>query len=631
MNKFFRKYNKWLLAVFGSGLMVIFLMPQIPELVSNMGLNRAVVATVDGEAITREELISYQEQATIIDRLQDQGSMRIPFVGNIDGWEQWYLLVREARQAGMVGGSSTSPLTEEQTIQTARGFGVSPAVVQQTWANYMGVLNYLSHMGSSAPLSDRRLRGNGRKLFDMTTARVVSIKADTPSTAITHEDDALQAHLDQWGDTEPGEGDHGFGYRLPDRASIEWFRIPDTAIRQSLESSEAMDEIELLKYWRRNEGENNIPIVKPGAPVPDAVRTQLLDELTEQRRDEVARKAADQLRTPRRGFSESNGFIILPEDWSSRQLTLDTVRDQLQIDYGMELPVVEGTESLTATTELRKLEGIGLASTTKFGQRAVNLTNLVQESKEFGGTGLYPIQEGIAGPVLKDNKNNLYVFRIAETDAARPPADVDEAREQLTADLDRLAHYEELVASLDALREQARTDGLDSIAESNGERVQGASFRLYDPRFAQLMLQSQGTVPRSNQIIPGLGRDEDVVSVVLDRAESLQQSGSLADVSEADRTDAIPSEQNLAIVIVQLNDQTPLTIDEFTTMTETGVLPTIIMQEELAENDSVSDAFTLEALMERNRFERAEEDEDVLDADATATAAEPTADSDSGS
>jgi hypothetical protein len=631
MNKFFRKYNKWLLAVFGSGLMVIFLMPQIPELVSNMGLNRAVVATVDGEAITREELISYQEQATIIDRLQDQGSMRIPFVGNIDGWEQWYLLVREARQAGMVGGSSTSPLTEEQTIQTARGFGVSPAVVQQTWANYMGVLNYLSHMGSSAPLSDRRLRGNGRKLFDMTTARVVSIKADTPSTAITHEDDALQAHLDQWGDTEPGEGDHGFGYRLPDRASIEWFRIPDTAIRQSLESSEAMDEIALLKYWRRNEGENNIPIVKPGAPVPDAVRTQLLDELTEQRRDEVARKAADQLRTPRRGFSESNGFIILPEDWSSRQLTLDTVRDQLQIDYGMELPVVEGTESLTATTELRKLEGIGLASTTKFGQRAVNLTNLVQESKEFGGTGLYPIQEGIAGPVLKDNKNNLYVFRIAETDAARPPADVDEAREQLTADLDRLAHYEELVASLDALREQARTDGLDSIAESNGERVQGASFRLYDPRFAQLMLQSQGTVPRSNQIIPGLGRDEDVVSVVLDRAESLQQSGSLADVSEADRTDAIPSEQNLAIVIVQLNDQTPLTIDEFTTMTETGVLPTIIMQEELAENDSVSDAFTLEALMERNRFERAEEDEDVLDADATATAAEPTADSDSGS
>ena len=49
------------------------------------------------------------------------------------------------------------------------------------------------------------------------------------------------------------------------------------------------------------------------------------------------------------------------------------------------------------------------------------------------------------------------MFRIDETDAARPPADIDEAREQLTADLDRLAHYEELVASLNELREQART------------------------------------------------------------------------------------------------------------------------------------------------------------------------------
>lgn len=628
MNKFFRKYNKWLLAVFGSGLMVIFLMPQIPELVSNMGLNRAIVATVDGKAITREELIDFQEQATIIDRLQDQGSMRVPFVGNITSWEQWYLLVREARQAGMIGGTSTSPLTEEQTIQTARSFGVSPAVVQKTWTNYMGVLNYLSHVGSSAPLSDRRLRGNGRQLFDQTTAQVVSIKAKKPTAEVTHDDAALQAHLDQWGDTEPGQGDHGFGYRLPDRVGIEWFQIPDTSIRQSLESSDAMNEIALLKYWRRNEGESGIPTVKPGAPVPDVVRSQLLNELVDQRRDEIARKASDQLRTPRRGFSESNGFINLPEDWASRQLALDTVRDQLQIDYGMQLPAVAGTESLTPTRDLRTLDGIGLANTSKFGQRPVNLTNLVQAAKEFGGTGLYPIQQGVAGPVLKDNKNNLYVFRIAETDAARAPVSVDEARTELTADLDRLAHYEELVAALDALREQAKTDGLDSIADANGERVQGASFRLYDPRFAQLMIQSQGSVPRSNQIIPGLGRDEVVVATVLDRAEALQQSSAIKDATDADRIDAIPSDQNLAIVFVQLNDQTPLTMDEFTTMTETGVLPTIIMQEELGEDTSISDAFTLEALMERNLFERPETDEeDTLDSESTATAAQPTQDS----
>ena len=56
MNKFFRKYNKWLLAVFGSGLMLIFLMPEIPSLLSNMGSGQAVVGSIDGKSITRSEL-----------------------------------------------------------------------------------------------------------------------------------------------------------------------------------------------------------------------------------------------------------------------------------------------------------------------------------------------------------------------------------------------------------------------------------------------------------------------------------------------------------------------------------------------------------------------------------------------
>ena len=55
------------------------------------------------------------------------------------------------------------------------------------------------------------------------------------------------------------------------------------------------------------------------------------------------------------------------------------------------------------------------------------------------------------------------------------------------------------------------------------------------------------------------------------------------------------------------------------------------MQEELGETGSISDAFTLEALMERNGFERPENEEDAADADATATAAQSTAGDDSGS
>ena len=617
MNKFFRKYNKWLLAVFGSGLMVIFLMPEIPSLVSNMGLNSAVVATVDGTAITREELIEYQEQAKIIDRMQGDGALMIPFVGTLDGWEQWYLLVREARQAGMIGGYATSPLTEDQSIQFARGFGVSPQTIQKTWVNFAGVANYLLHLNNSAPLSDRRLRQNGRRLFDTATAQVVSIKADTPSVNSTPSEEALQSHLDAWGDTEPGQGDHGFGYRLPDRVQMEWISIPDDAIRQSLTSSEAMNEIDLLKYWRRHEGEKGIPNISDGdLEIPEVVRTRMLDELTEARRNELSRRASDQLRTPRRGFDEDRGYIILPEDWASQRLALSVLRDQLQTEYDLELPAPGRTASLTPVSELRVLKGIGLASTGKFGQRPVNLSTLLTETKELGGNGLYPIQQDVAGPVLTDRENNLYLFRIDETDAARAPATIDESRDQLTTDLNRLAHYQELLLEIDALRTRSQAEGLDAIASEHDARVQAASFRLYDPRFAQIFLQNQGTMPKSPQIVPGLGTDDDVVAGILDRVSELDTNGSLDTLAAEDRFDVIASDQNLALVLFKLNERNPLTMNEFTTMTETGVLPTLILQDELGDEGSIGSAFTLEALMERNNFvqpKNVADDDDAAD------------------
>jgi len=277
------------------------------------------------------------------------------------------------------------------------------------------------------------------------------------------------------------------------------------------------------------------------------------------------------------------------------------------------------------------IQGIGLATTPKFGQSPVNLPTLMAQTKEFNGNGLYPVQAGVAGPVLNDRQNNLYVFRVEEADAARSPAAVDEIREQLVIDLNRLAHYEDLLATTDALRERSRSEGLQAIADEQGARVQSATFRLYDPRFAQIFLQNQGTMPRSPQIIPGLGEDPDVVSTVLDRVNRLDVNGSLLELDPEDRIDVIPSEQNLALVIVELKERNPLTIDEFTSLTESQVLPTLILQDELVDGGSIADAFTLEALMERNRFEQARSPEDEEDEAAAAVAEQPTDDAGAGS
>ncbi|MEE2718947.1 MAG: hypothetical protein VX727_04110 [Planctomycetota bacterium] len=613
MNKFLRKYNKWLLAIFGSGLMVIFLMPEIPSLLSGMGSQRAVVGTIDGESITRSELTNIQNQAQLVDRL----GLQLPFIGLVDNWELWYLLVHEAKTAGMIGGTATSPIPVDSAIDISRNTGIPPMVVQQTYANWAGIANYLTHLAASSPMSDRRLRLEGRRLFDSADVQIVSLKAETPAVAIDPTEEELQAHLDAWGETEPGEGDHGFGYRLPDRATIEWIRIPKDTIRSSIENSDAMNDIELRKYWRRNEGEAGIPAVEAGAEIPATVRTRLLDELTEQRRKELKRVIADRLRNPRRGFSESNGFIILPDDWNDRRLAFDDLGASLQTDFEIEAPTVDRSDALTELNELRSLDGVGLANTDKYGQRPIGLVDLVKQAKEFGGTGLYPVQLDVAGPVLEDRRGDLYAFRIIETDASRPPASVDEAREDLVRDLNRLAHYQELKSEIDAVRMQAHNDGLDGLAEARNTRVQAASLRQYDPRFVQFFLQNQTSMPKSPPVIPGLGEDETVVSAVLDEVARLQQDGSLAELDVTERVEVYPSEDNLALVVVQLNKRTPITLNEFNQMASTGLLGSLIQMDELDGTNPMVDSFTLESLMERNNYVPAstpQSDEDATDA-----------------
>jgi len=630
MNKFFRKYNKWLLAIFGSGLMVIFLMPEIPSLLSNMGSGRAVVGSIDGNSITRSELANIQNQAQLVDRL----GLQLPFIGLVDNWEQWYLLVHEAEKAGMIGGQATSPVPMQTAIDISRSTGIPPYTVQETYANWAGIANYLSHLAASSPMSDRRMRLESRRLFDAADVQLVSLKADSPQQAITPTDEELQAHLDAWGAVEPGEGDHGFGYRLPNRTTIEWMAIPDATIRSSIEGTEAINDIALRKYWRRNEADTDIPPVDAGVEIPQVVRNRLLDELTQQRREEIKRITVDRLRNPRRGFSESGGFIVLPEDWTDRQIAFNDLGQQLQDEYGIELPVVTRGDELVEIQKLSSLPGSGLATTDKYGQRPIAIAELVTQAKEFDGSGLYPIQESVAGPVLEDRQGNLYLFRIVDTDAARAPDSVDEVRSELVTDLNRLAHYHELLAEVDAVRTSARADGINQFAEERDARVQAASLRQYDPRFVQFFIESQNSIPKSPPVIPGLGEDETVVTAVLDDASRLQLDGSLADLDAEQRIDVYASDDNLALVVVQLNKRIPITLDEFNQMASNGLLGSIIQMDETDGENPMAEAFTLESLMERNNYIPASnpaQEDDAINDGASAGTAPAEDDSTSGS
>ncbi|MBG82958.1 MAG: hypothetical protein CMJ40_00255 [Phycisphaerae bacterium] len=630
MNRLLRKYSKLLLAVFGTGLMVVFLMPQIPDLVSQFGARSTLVATIgqDDKPISARDWDEVRNELQFLDKVQAQFPP-LPLVGQIKTPEQYYLLAHEASEAGMIGGIISAGLGDTELLQLSRNTGFPPATIRQALTNRAGIYRYLSHFVSAGRHSDRRLKGEGRKLFDAADAEVVSLKA-TPDTTFTPDETAIQSQFETFGDVEPGEGENGFGYRLPDRLRMEWLTIPSESIDESIRNSDAMNERELMKYWRRNEA--RFPGFEDAEDIPDTVRTAMLNDLREPHVAELTRSINDRLRLPRRGFDESGGYLLLPNDWNDRQTSFDDIRTHLADTYMLEIdaPQTSGDAMINAS-ELNELEGIGRARTDKYSRLPIGMQQLATECKEFNGSGLYPVQAGVAGPILKDSTGNLYVFRITEADGARAPRDLDEVRMQIVEDLQRKANYEAMLEEIEEIERISETDGLKSLADTgwNAGVPSSKSFQKYQPGTVAFYLQ-QGSVPRPNPaILPGLAQeDPEVIDSILSKASDMDNDVVIADLPESERVMVMPSDKNLAIVAVRLVDRRPLDRDSFQQLAVQQVIPMLLINEEMGgDTTSMRDAFTVDALQARHGFRFAGNDEDSSNANGTADSNDaPTAD-----
>ncbi|MDP7030186.1 MAG: hypothetical protein QF733_08200 [Phycisphaerales bacterium] len=620
MNRLLRKYNRILLAVFGVGLMIVFLMPQLPDLMAQFGGQGSQIATMgeDGEPVTREDWNLIQQQVQILQRLESE-LPPLPVIGSIgNDLDRYFLLVHEAGEAGLIGGDASAGINPDTLLTLARQTGFPPAAIRQTLINYSGIRRYLTMVTSSGRLSDRRLRHEARRMIDGVDTRYVVVPAEPGDTPPSAED--LQTHFDEWADVEPGEGAHGFGYRLPDRAAIEWMEIPNATIEAAVRASIAADDLPVRKYWRQHE--SRFETIEPGAAVPDDVTDAFVQQRLEDMRPTIARAAGDALRTPRRGFESVNNFIVLPEDWDSARVDLADLRSilaerfELPLEGDDALPQPEATSELLDLEAIGRLPRVGRAGTDRYGRAASgntqrSLADLVGAAKEFGGIGEVPVQSGLAGPILTDRQNNIWVFRIIDTDAARPPADVDEVREDMTRDLQRLARWNAMQSELENMQTRAGGEGLDAYAASAGWTVQG-------PRSFQRYLHP--SIPRP-ATIPGLGTDQELIDAIVDRSIELGTTP-LADVPAEERILILPSDANMAVMIASLDGRTPLQQANYERFLDQGVLQGRVLANELGGDnaDNLAASFTTDALRARHNFRRSGEDQDADEAPADASA-----------
>ncbi len=614
MFKFLRKYNKWILAVGGGLLMIVFLLGQtLQDLTAGAGARTATRATVgpDGrEKISAEEWTRYLIQADFIRAAEASGQPFLP-IGKLEGTEHWLLLVREAQQAGLITAPGSIQISEDELLGLSQQ-GISPDQYRQFVANAQGVQRLLMLYLEAGDASDHRLRDFASRIFHQVEAEVAVIKASADSAAVQPTEAQLQEHLETYRDFMPGEGPMGLGYRLPDRAKLEWLHVGADDVRQAIAASDALDGVALWYHWQRSTDSNLPPYDPDATEIPFEVREDLLGKLTTERLDRIVSFIGAQLSGSRRGLEQREGYYVLPDDWGDRRLELTQLAKEIQQQREVPLPGYQSTGNWVAVDELRELEGIGTATTDRFGAPR-GLPALVAGAKELGASDEVMVQAGVEGPVLRGENGDIFVFRILEIDASRPPQTVDEVREQIVNDFNRVAAYQSLLERASELEQFAAEEGLLALALEHDAQVEQRQLSLASVELARLFVQV-GQMPQvMPTALPVIGQHRETVEVIIDHARSLPTGEPLSEVPVEQRMLVVPVEEHLALVVARIVGQKPLAREQFAQVASEGIAQRMLFAEELKGIEHLQAAFSLETLSAKHNLTviRSSEEEEL--------------------
>ena len=631
MLKFFRKNEKitrWILVVGMTFLMVSWLVfDQSSTFLTQLLEGRSTWATTrDGTSFSESDLRRLQQETRVIGMLGDPIVRQLQFDKDP---VYWCLLSKEAEAAGLVGGAADgqSRITQMATSSNlpeanllgalCREGGMSPREVFETIAKLNGVERYINLVLSGPTrMSVVRIEQTAASLLNAVSGEVtvldgVNAKVDVPAPS----DAELAEQLKEYGDQAPGSGKYGFGYKTADRVRLEWLVVPTTYVTAAVESSPALSNIELRKYWIENQAEFAAPQIAATAQGAsfesnrDAVRAKVLIKASADKRAEIAKFISDRLQLSMRGIEQVNGYYTLPADWNAKQLSFSALATEVAQKFGTPQPAVESrTEEWIGVSDVASLPVLGGATTNRFGSQPVAAMQIIQSLREFGGKPTLVAQVAVAGPVLQTALGDIVAFRVTAAEVAAAPASVDAVREALTKDVTRVERFEKLEAMIADIQKQAADQGLSSVAQAYGTKVEPfTDLRQGEKQFLQYGLKFPGSLPT-------LGSDAAVAKAIVLKAMALPAGRNIADLPAADRTVVVAAPDKLAIVAARIDSVTPMHRGDLAPLLTNDRFKNVAASE--MSDGSPLDLFTLEAITERQGFTLANPRSEADSADA---------------
>lgn len=514
MNDFFRKHGKWILAVLGVVLMVLWVLPNN----NNMGnASRAdqEIGRLDGKKLTpqmlgraRNDLLVY----SILDSyLQPRGNpifqTLIQSLYPRDKELHLYLRLIEADKYHLT--ASPDEVNQLLTnlgieVQKLREFAQNEMRLEsekplvQAAADYL-VLNKLDDLALAAlQPSLPELRHLATDWRSRVSVRYLMLDAaqDTLGTLPAPTPVELQAQYETYKDVLPVyknqepkliEGHrYPFGYKYPNRVRVEYLIFNRATVKEILLANrtpqqDQQDFQDAYRYYQDHPKEftpeatpatSTAPASQPAVKPWDSVATEIkgkmldlrVDKFLSQMTDEAKKKTGEPWKTMAAdGYHEP----VPPAKWVAYESVAEALSQEARFKkYRPKVLVTSGLMNAMGLQSLREI-GQSYYQTPQnqgypFALLAISVKELDVPTKD---PVLKQLQVGLEGEILTDEQGNRYMYRVVEAEKTRQPKNLDEVKDQVVLDVQRRKTYEHYLRQGKLFAQEAAAKGLSSVAD----------------------------------------------------------------------------------------------------------------------------------------------------------------------
>ena len=290
MMKFFRKYNKHLLAVFMALLLVIWLGGSALEQMFQPDPGKQVIGTAVTGKVTEGDrnLARVQTDLQRMVRLSWQEALRNPLAPPDEQLDfiDWILLQREAQRYGievnldqaktMLAGLG---LPEAAVRQLAARRDVATRHIYEAAAQYFAVQRMIIMFQSALIIPEPQLRLLARNLYEQASIELVTFPAEAfadPDEKFT--EDELQAHFDEYKAKKATGSGLGFGYFIEPHVKLQYIRIDPAKIKDHLRGSELAYAKRAFSFWKEHQASD--PRFRRSPEEMEAARAAVADATT---------------------------------------------------------------------------------------------------------------------------------------------------------------------------------------------------------------------------------------------------------------------------------------------------------------------------------------------------------------